>query len=163
MLVLVFVGMSVILVLRQPSQAEEAEVAYDGKDPLNGTSEGCSGVARSQPAHPDRPALAGPDGQVVGTLGLLTWPGCDVVWGRVLWHDDPAARYQIPAGWTLHIETYRPATNTRVRFPEPATATPVQWAYGPMLATARGCVYAEAYFINSDQEGPHARTDCVTP
>ncbi|WP_433702993.1 hypothetical protein [Prescottella equi] len=160
---LVLVALSLTLAPRPPSAAEKTEALYDGADPLSGTREDCSGVTRSQPAHPERPTLIGPDGQAVGTLGLLTWPGCDVVWGRVLWRDDPTATYQIPAGWTLHVEIHRPATNTRASFTEPASATPVEWAYGPMLATVRGCVQAEAYFSDGVRDGARTTTVCATP
>ncbi|MBU4613620.1 hypothetical protein IM877_02380 [Rhodococcus sp. GG48] len=160
---LILVVASILMAPRPPSVAEKTEALYDGNDPLSGVTEECSGVVRSQPAHHERRPLTGPDGQVVGTLGLLTWPGCDAIWGRVLWDDDPPATYQIPAGWTLHVEVYRPATSTQARFTEPASATPVEWAYGPMLAATRGCVYAEAYFTDGAQETSRTQTECVAP
>lgn len=46
--------------------------------------------------------------------------------------DDPPATYQIPTEWALHVDAHRTATT--VGFPEPSSATPVEYAFGPVLA-----------------------------
>ncbi|MBF6097833.1 hypothetical protein IU510_07045 [Nocardia cyriacigeorgica] len=159
----IIVAIALVGALLVPSEAERLEARYDGKDPLLMTDDSCGLVSRSQPAHPARPQLTGIEGQVIGSVEIRTWPGCDVVWGRVLWNDNPDTLLQIPAGWTLHVVTHRPATGTVTAFSEPSGPTPVEWVYGPVLATARGCVYVEAYFTNGSQESPRVRTACVAP
>lgn len=152
------------LLLSRPTEAERIEARYDNKDPLKLVNDECAGpIARSQSADTKRPELLDIDKRVVGTVEVRTWPDCPVVFGRVLWNDDPDAHYRIPDGWTLHVEMHRPATDTVEKYSEPSSATSVRWAYGPTLATVRGCVYVEAYFTDGTQDTLHAQTACVTP
>jgi hypothetical protein len=86
------------------------------------------------------------------------------MWARVLWNGNEQSTYQIPPGWTLHVVMHRPATNTRIDEPEPSSSSPVLYGLSRMIASARGCVYAEVYFMkddNPDVKTAIARTSCI--
>ncbi|MBF4996682.1 hypothetical protein IRT45_05875 [Nocardia sp. BSTN01] len=109
------------------------------------------------------PPVEGPDGTRVGTIELRSSPKCKaVVWGRVLWNNDPAATYQIPRGWTLHVITHRPDTRDYFDQPEPSHDSPIPYALSAMMSTARGCVFVEAYFTDGVRRTASAATSCVS-
>ena len=65
------------------------------------------------------------------------------------------------ARWALYINTYRlPVPGvTRWHF----SGAEAYGSWGNVLSTQHGCVYAEAYVVDKDGEGPHARTTCIQP
>lgn len=69
--------------------------------------------------------------------------------------------YQIPPGWTLHVVMHRPETKSRIDEPEPASASQIPYGLSRMITSARGCVYAEAYFTKGDIATASAKTSCV--
>ncbi|MBF6259870.1 hypothetical protein IU468_26690 [Nocardia farcinica] len=95
-------------------------------------------------------------------MQLRASPKCPtVIWARVVWNNDLAATYQIPPGWTLHVVSHRPDTQTAHDETELASASKIPYGLGAMLSTARGCVFVEAYFTNGDQRTASAATSCV--
>jgi hypothetical protein len=147
--------------------AAELERRYDGKLPggQDGSESHCAdGDKRpSVPIeHATSPAVMGPDGNEVGRIQLRRSQACPtVVWARVLWHGDERGTYQIPAGWTLHAVMHRPDTGTVTDEPEPSKASAIEYALSDMLSSARGCVFAEAYFTNGDGTTAAAPTNCA--
>lgn len=86
------------------------------------------------------------------------------VWARVLWGGNEDSKYEIPAGWTLHSVMHRPVTNTVIDEPDQSYAAETPYVVSRMISSARGCVYAEAYFARDDQpdiKTAIARTSCV--
>ena len=146
------------------SDAAQLEARYDGKDPrgLDGSESRCADPPPSQAVPASTPPVFGSDSQQVGSIELRTSPICPVIWARVLWNSDPNTKYQIPAGWTLHVVAHRPETRTTVELTEPSSSGPVPYGLGPMLTTARGCVYVEAYFTHDQQKTHAVPTSCVT-
>lgn len=138
----------------------QLEARYDGQ---LANHVGCADPPPSQPVSSSHPPVIGPNGEVVGGIELRTSPVCPVIWARVLWNNDSAATYLIPAGWTLHVIAHRPQTSISVDATEPSHPTPIPYALSYMLATVPGCVYVEVYFSNGAQETTPASTSCVKP
>ncbi|PEG33896.1 hypothetical protein CQY20_28405 [Mycolicibacterium agri] len=103
-----------------------------------------------------------PDGRVTGVIELRKSPICpSAVWARVLWDGNEQTRYQIPPGWTLHSVMHRPITKTVIDEQDHSSATEGPYIVSRMIASARGCVYAEVYFTNGDERTTPVRTSCV--
>lgn len=93
------------------------------------------------------------DGRLFGSIVLLYSHTCQAEWGYL---DAPNSTQ-----WTIHINAYRipgPGT-TRWHF----SGNEAFGSWGNVLSTWYGCVYAEAYVVDKDGEGPHARTACIQP
>lgn len=143
---------------------------YDGKLPWGDDDESrCADQpgqpdSKSQPVDSNDPPVMGPEGTRVGTVYLRTSPICPTTaWARVVWNADD---YEAPPGWQLHSVMYRPATNTRIEERDPPTPRHVPYsipyyAISRMIASARGCVYAEVYFTNGEARTTPIRTSCV--
>jgi DNA-binding XRE family transcriptional regulator len=93
------------------------------------------------------------DGRLFGSIVLNYSRACQAEWGYL---DAPNSTQ-----WTIYINTYR--------IPAPGTT---RWhfsgheafgSWGNVLSTEHGCVYAEAYVVDKDGEGPHAHTACIQP
>lgn len=147
--------------------AAQLEQRYDKKLPQgqNGQESHCSDPPKSQPVDgASVPPVFGPDGTMVARLHLRKSPICPtVVWARVVWNDDENATFTIPPGWTLHVVMNRPDTKTMVDETEPQHGSTIHYAYGRMLTSARGCVYAAAYFTKGDAPPPTevVPTSCI--
>lgn len=147
------------------SDASELERRYDGKNPRgdDGDESKCADPPPSQTVIASEPPVLAPTGDEVGRLQLRSSPTCPtVLWARLLWNHDENATYVIPAGWTVHLKTHRPDTDTvRDDDAEPSQPTPVPYLFSTMLSSARGCVYVQAYFTRGDQTSTQAATSCV--
>lgn len=133
------------------------EQRYDDKDPAgkDDPSFKCSDPEHpSQPITQLEPSLVGPDGRKVGRVQLRTSPICPVIWARVYWIK---GKYRLPSGWSLHIVMHRPTPAKISRFIAYDTS---DYVYGNMLATVRGCVYAEVFFAKGSHRTTSARTQC---
>lgn len=147
--------------------AGELESRFDGKDQrgLRSSDSRCADPPDSISVPASQPPIQGPDGAQVGNIQLrasssLACP--TVVWARVLWNNDPAATYQIPPSWTLHVVSHRPDANDMHDETEPASDSKIPYALSAMMSSARGCVYVEGYFTSGDKKTAPAVTSCVT-
>jgi hypothetical protein len=173
LVLLVIAGVAVLTRHYQPARtwngmtAAELERRYDGKLPggQDGTESHCSDGDLPPSLVVDRataPPVMGSEGGPVGNVQLRKSQVCPtVVWARVLWKGDERERYQIPPGWTLHVVMHRPETKSSFDETEPSTASQIPYALSSMIASARGCVYAEAYFTNGDLATASVSTSCV--
>ena len=149
--------------------AAQLEQRYDGKLPQgqDGQESHCADPPESRPIDgASTPPVMGPDGTEVGKVRLRKSTSSDcptVVWARVVWYGDEQRTYTIPPGWTLHVVMNRPDTQSRVDETEPKNGSTIHYAYSRMLTSARGCVYAVAYFTKGDVPPPTevVPTSCV--
>ena len=139
------------------TSAAAIDQRYDGKDPAgkDGPRSKCADPPASQPITQVRPSVPGPGGQVVGYVDLRTSPICPVIWARVYWLK---GSYRMPPGWSLHIVMHRPVDHKTIEYVAYDTST---YVYGNMLATVRGCVYAEVYFAKGSDRTHPAQTQCM--
>lgn len=166
-----------------PDEIKALEQRYDGEDPrgygkyprgqvanTTGKDSVCADKARmSEDLKENKPPLIGPDGKQVAVIELRrsTVAECrSVIWARVLWNGSPEATFTLPRDWTLHVVAHRPSTKTSFDFPEPEYErknydSPIPYALSPMMTTASGCAYVEAYFTNTDRRTVSASTSCV--
>jgi hypothetical protein len=138
-----------------PHSPSAIERKYDGKDPKGKNGPLCADPPPSQPVSQSSWPVTGPGGTVVGHVELRTSPICPVIWARVYWRN---GSYTMPSGWSLHIVMRRRT--------DPATAAYVSdvtsaYVYGNMLATVRGCVFAQVYFAKGSRHTPSAVTGCL--
>jgi DNA-binding XRE family transcriptional regulator len=93
------------------------------------------------------------NGRLFGSIVLVYSRTCQAEWGYL---DAPNSTQ-----WTIYINTYRnPApSSTRWHF----SGNEAFGSWGNVLSTQHGCVYTEAYVVDKDGEGPHARTACIQP
>jgi len=148
--------------------ASELEQRYDGKLPGGqdgGTESRCADGNLPPSLIVDRattPPVMGPEGDQVGNVQLRKSQVCPtIVWARVLWQGDERGKYQIPPGWTLHVVMHRPDTKSKFDEPEASSASEIPYALSGMIASARGCVYAEAYFTKGDTRTASVPTSCI--
>jgi len=152
--------------------AAELEQRYDGKLPWGDDDESrCADLpnrpeTRSRPVEAqNNPPVMGPEGSQVGTIQLRYSTICPTaVWARVLWQGDERQTYSIPVGWTVHSVMHRPSTNSRVEELDRSKASEVPYLVSRMIASAKGCAYAEVYFTKDDESNAKsaiARTACV--
>jgi hypothetical protein len=164
-LVLAALGLSLYFVLRPSphaatgsSYATEIEHRYDGMDP---TGKDAPGTTCADPAHPSQPVsqvqppVVDPSGKVVGYVELRTSSICQVLWARVYWR---GGAYTLPPGWTLVIQMHRQVDPKVVQF---VSHDASNYVYGNMLATARGCAYAEVFFAKGTMHTQPAITPCM--
>lgn len=92
-------------------------------------------------------------GRVAGRLLLRYSTACQAVWGRV---EDLEGQKR----FVVEVDLQRPADHAADRF---HTLDSASFVFGSMLSTVPGCVYAEAWLIQSGRRGPTARTPCQNP
>jgi Helix-turn-helix domain len=128
------------------STGRRASVARDNTDPY---SDGCRTDERQLDSRP----VFRHDGAMFGLITLMYSAACQASWGYL---DAPNS-----SKWTIHIITRR--------IPGPGT---VNWqfsgsvpfgSWGNVLSTRGGCVYTEAYVVDSSGQGPISRTGCIQP
>jgi hypothetical protein len=120
--------------------------ALDNTDPY---ADGCKRDEKTLDAH----KVYRKNGRLFGSIVLVYSRACQAEWGYL---DAPNSTQ-----WTIYINAYRiPAPGTtRWHF----SGNEAFGSWGNVLSTQHGCVYAEAYVVDKDGEGPHARTACIQP
>ena len=169
LLLVVMVLVRGVVIYQQTSSDNrpESEVVLDGKDPQGGKSH------HNEKGNPSTKCADPPDAATVqGTEADLESPDQKVtighieirksaltnncrfmVWPHVLFDKGRA----VPAGWTLYVESSRPATRTHLNYSIDHKSHRKE-LWGNMLSTERGCVRVEIYFERDDgrEQSKHA-------
>ncbi|MEV5508575.1 helix-turn-helix domain-containing protein [Streptomyces orinoci] len=120
-----------------------ARPAHDDTDPYH---EGCNTDQKQLDWQPVNRA----DGSPFGTLQLRASKACQAAWGYLAGPNSKA--------WTIHITVHRTPGNISIPWHFSGDTQPGSWSN--VLSTRKGCVWVEAYVVDTHGEGPHARTAC---
>lgn len=128
------------------SSSSKVNGAVDGTDPYDDR-------CKADEKQLDWKPVSFPDGRSFGTLLLMYSPACEAAWGYLNGPNSTA--------WTTHIVAHRLPDQAQAPFAFHGNAALGSW--GNVLSTRPGCVYIEAYVVDSHGEGSHARTACMQP
>ncbi|MFF4802465.1 helix-turn-helix domain-containing protein [Streptomyces sp. NPDC001351] len=129
-----------------PSRPGRSGGAPDGSDPY---VQHC----KADETLLDRQDVRRRDSRAFGTLLLMYSPSCAAAWGYLNAPNSSA--------WITHIDAHRVPGHTTA--PSHFSGDAAFGSWGNVLSTRNGCVYAEAYVVDRNGEGPHAKTACIRP
>ncbi|MCP2336270.1 hypothetical protein [Actinomadura rupiterrae] len=126
-----------------PKPTPAAVAPADGVDPY------VAGCGRDQKII-ERQGMVWPDESTYGWLTLFYSDRCKANWGYVTGPNS--------SKWRVYIIVHRPADDANVQFSVSADLRPGSWS--SILETKPGCVYAEAYVVNSTGRSRSTKTSC---